>query len=441
MAQKPILTKEHQEQLKQKLQVSNFHPDAILRGVQLTIVGVWQPRRPADINISALRALQNPKLFTSEHYKQAAIAVAAGIAIRLLISIPIIGIKVLLWFLSFILDFEHATWDNDIVKGLDFIQNYVLQVPFFLMTMMRYVTPTLDNILAWVDKTYYAKHEGEAPSTLREAYYPNLRMYATRDGSTHTVSKAEAVTMFLVKFGKKLWLEGFTEYGTFCQHSLTLSNFQAGISLTIFALSYIPYIGRLVLPAASFYTFNKVVGLGPAAVVFGTGLFLPRRYLVIFLQSYFASRSLMRELLEPYFSRIKFTKEQKKHWFHDREGLLFGFGVGFYIFQRIPLLGVLIYGIAEASTAYLITKVTDPPPPPASSEGFAASQQEWKNKHEFLNLKFSDLDTHIATHNRSDQGQGQGQDQDQDHGTVETQGSSSGLPSGPPPPYTEMRSR
>jgi uncharacterized protein involved in cysteine biosynthesis len=110
-----------------------------------------------------------------------------------------------------------------------------------------------------------------------------------------------------------------------------------------------------VLPAASFYTFNKVVGLGPAAIVFGTGLFLPRRYLVIFLQSYFASRSLMRELLEPYFSRIKFTKEQKKHWFHDREGLLFGFGVGFYIFQRIPLLGVLIYGIAEASTAYLIT--------------------------------------------------------------------------------------
>jgi uncharacterized protein involved in cysteine biosynthesis len=54
--------------------------------------------------------------------------------------------------------------------------------------------------------------------------------------------------------------------------------------------------------------------------------------------------------LEPYFSRIRFTKEQKKNWFHDREGLLFGFAVGFYIFLRIPLLGVLIYGIAEAST-------------------------------------------------------------------------------------------
>jgi len=305
--------------------------------------------------------LQNPALFTSKHYKQAAIAVGAGIAIRLAIAIPIIGIKVLLFMDS----------------------------------------------LRWVDSTYYAKHEGEDPSKLRETYYPNLQMYATRDGSTHTKSAAEAITMFLMRFGRK-----------------------AGISLAIFALSYVPYVGRFVLPAASFYTFNKAAGLGPATIIFGTGIFLPRRYLVIFLQSYFASRSLMRELLEPYFSRIRFTKEQKKHWFHDREGLLFGFGVGFYIFLRIPLLGVLIYGIAEASTAYLITKITDPPPPPAHSEGFAASQQQWRNKHEFLNLKLTNLDVHnVSSHNQAAQN------------PINTQASPSAIPSDPPPPYTEIRSR
>jgi hypothetical protein len=261
--------------------------------------------------------------------------------------------------------------------------------------------------LAWVDKTYYEKHEGEDQSTLRETYYPNLRQYSIRDGSTHTKSTAEAITMFLMRFGKK-----------------------AGLSLVVFALSYVPIVGRFVLPAASFYTFKSVAGLGPAAIVFGTGVFLPRRYLVIFLQSYFASRSLMRELLEPYFSRIHFTKEQKKHWFHDREGLLFGFGVGFYIFLRIPLLGVLIYGIAEASTAYLITKITDPPPPPAHSEGFAASQQEWKNKHEFLSMSLLNLDAHnTSTSDPVAQN------------PLSVQGSSSGIPSDPPPPYTEMRSR
>ncbi|KAH0143166.1 hypothetical protein KCU67_g13693, partial [Aureobasidium melanogenum] len=55
--------------------MSNFDPNAILRGAQLTVVGAY-------------RALQNPKLFTSEHYRQAALAVAAGIAIRILVAIP-----------------------------------------------------------------------------------------------------------------------------------------------------------------------------------------------------------------------------------------------------------------------------------------------------------------------------------------------------------------
>jgi hypothetical protein len=37
----------------------------------------------------AHRALQNPDIFTNAHYKQAALAVAAGIAIRLAIAIPV----------------------------------------------------------------------------------------------------------------------------------------------------------------------------------------------------------------------------------------------------------------------------------------------------------------------------------------------------------------
>lgn len=146
------------------------------------------------------------------------------------------------------------------------------------MSLMRYVTPTLDNMfmesLAWVDKTYQQKHKDDDPGSLREMYYPNLRMYATRDGSTHSKSTAEAITMMLMRLSKK-----------------------AGISLAIFGLSYLPVVGRFVLPAASFYTFNKAVGLGPAGIIFGTGIFLPRRYLIIFLQSYFTSRSLMRELV------------------------------------------------------------------------------------------------------------------------------------------------
>lgn len=103
--------------------------------------------------------------------------------------------------------------------------------------------------------------------------------------------------------------------------------------------------------------------------------------------------------LEPYFARVRYNKEQKKLWFKDRAGVLFGFGLGFYIFVKIPLVGVLIYGLAEASTAYLITKITEPPLPPNEAEKFKEDSLRWKNKHEFLELPWQHMDAHnISMH-------------------------------------------
>ncbi|KIW03149.1 uncharacterized protein PV09_05792 [Verruconis gallopava] len=349
-----------------RAKVANFDPNAILRGFQLTLVG-------------AHRALQNPKMFTSDHYRQAALAVAAGIAIRMLIEIPIFGVRALLWIIGLFVNLDHSSWDNDVVRGLQFVEHSVLQIPFFLMSLMRYITPTLDNMfmesLDWVDRTYLAKHKSDDPKTLRAMYYPNLAQYpkrgpaATVGEQTQKKNAFHGITEFLLRFGRR-----------------------ALISLAVYLLSFVPYVGRLVLPAASFYTFKNAVGTQPAIVIFAIGIVMPKKYLVVFLQTYFSSRSLMRELLEPYFSRIQYTKEQKRKWFKEREGVLFGFGVGFFVLLKIPLVGVLIYGIAEASTAYLITKITDPPPPPSQSTGFAETQVRWKNKHEFMSLPLTLLD-------------------------------------------------
>lgn len=58
----------------------------------------------------------------------------------------------------------------------------------------------------------------------------------------------------------------------------------------------------------------------------------------------------------------------------------------------MPFIGVLMYGIAEASTAYLITKVTDPPPSPVEGRQFAETQVTWRNKHDFLRLSLDNID-------------------------------------------------
>ena len=128
--------------------------------------------------------------------------------------------------------------------------------------------------LQWVDQTYSQKHKAEDPKTLRAMYFPNLRMYSTHGATSQRKSPMDAALAFFLRFGRR-----------------------AGMSLAIYMLSYLPVVGRLVLPAASYYTFNKAVGPVPATIIFGTGIFLPRRYLVVFLQSYFSSRSLMRELV------------------------------------------------------------------------------------------------------------------------------------------------
>jgi len=54
--------------------------------------------------------------------------------------------KASLWALSFMMDFDAVTWDDKLVGGLGFLANSVLQVPFFLMSLMRYITPTLDHM-------------------------------------------------------------------------------------------------------------------------------------------------------------------------------------------------------------------------------------------------------------------------------------------------------
>ncbi|OAA54824.1 formamidase [Niveomyces insectorum RCEF 264] len=368
---------------------SRFDFDAILRGAQLTLVG-------------AFRALQNPDLWTTQHYRQAAIAVACGLAIRVLLEIPIFAIRSTLWCLSFVVSLDAVTWDDALADGLRFLQQYVLQLPLFLMALMRHITPALDDLfmqsLQWVDTTYAQKHAREGPVDPRQRYYENLCRYAhvsrSQKAQKTTTSPVPHVAWLDSGLGRLLW--------RFARKGL--------LSLAVFALSYVPGVGRLVLPA-----------------------------------TYYGQRSLVRELLAPYFARVRFAGAQKRTWFESRAALLFGFGAGFYVLLRIPLVGVLVYGLAEASTAYLVTKITDPPPagPDAATAAvqaaYARSQEQWHNKKAFLALALDNLDalhrrTPATTEDPDRPGGGGSEYASPAPAVAALQPPSSSLPSAPPQP-------
>lgn len=58
----------------------------------------------------------------------------------------IVAVKFAIYLMSWIINLDHATWDDKLLNGMDFMSNSVLQVPFLLMTLMRYLTPTLDEM-------------------------------------------------------------------------------------------------------------------------------------------------------------------------------------------------------------------------------------------------------------------------------------------------------
>ena len=119
-------------------------------------------------------------------------------------------------------------------------------------------------------------------------------------------------------------------------------------------------------------------------------LFLPRWATISLIKALIGMRALMRELLEPYFVRMGLSHKEKRRWFSRRKDILFGFSAIAYILTRIPVVGFVGFGVAQAAAAYMLTIVTDPPSPNGSPNGspqtsvasFISSDDKVKQKEE-----------------------------------------------------------
>jgi len=56
-----------------------------------------------------------------------------------------LGIRLLISFTGLFTDLSQSTWDEEVIDGIHYIEHHVLQLPFFLMSFMRYLSPAMDQ--------------------------------------------------------------------------------------------------------------------------------------------------------------------------------------------------------------------------------------------------------------------------------------------------------
>jgi hypothetical protein len=72
------------------------------------------------------------------------------------------------------------------------------------------------------------------------------------------------------------------------------------------------------------------------------------------LQLYFTARALSWELLDPYFERRGMRMREQRRFLAEQRAALFGFGLPLALLLAVPLLGPLLFGLAQAAAAQLV---------------------------------------------------------------------------------------
>jgi len=102
-----------------------------------------------------------------------------------------------------------------------------------------------------------------------------------------------------------------------------------GMSVLAFLMSLIPVVGQV---------------LGPV------------------FQGYLSARGLAWELLDPYLDKLQLDMGQQRKFVATHRAALVGFGLPLIFLMAIPLVGPLMFGLAQGAVAKLVVEVIEAPP-------------------------------------------------------------------------------
>jgi hypothetical protein len=136
-----------------------------------------------------------------------------------------------------------------------------------------------------------------------------------------------------------------------------------GLSIVVFLWYYTPILGYLALPCAQYFyssrLFGPKTGLVVSAISLGGELLGGQihHWILLALNFVIASIELSRELLEPYFTRLPDYRRQPAILRQRYYRLMFGFSLPFTLLMSVPLLGVPLWGVAQAAAAALVVVI------------------------------------------------------------------------------------
>ncbi|KAJ3101906.1 hypothetical protein HK100_004450 [Physocladia obscura] len=135
------------------------------------------------------------------------------------------------------------------------------------------------------------------------------------------------------------------------------------ILIGLWAFSFIPVVGFLAWPLATFIYVAEKVNYGAAVGLFLLSLISPAAVKYVrgpVFRQLFELRALARELVEPYLSRSKMTKEQQSAWLVKNDAVITGFTVPLFVLLWIPFVGPVVYfTLANACAARLCLEIFD----------------------------------------------------------------------------------
>ncbi|GAM26418.1 hypothetical protein SAMD00019534_095930 [Acytostelium subglobosum LB1] len=129
------------------------------------------------------------------------------------------------------------------------------------------------------------------------------------------------------------------------------------LGIVVYLLSLLPHVGIVVIAVSQYMYSHEPLGNGMAFVLamlsLHPALEIPAKH---FLKALMASYSLGKEMLEVYYCRVPDAKQEvymNRRYF----GWIFGFSVMAMYSLSFPYIGVLLWGVAQGSTAILVLNI------------------------------------------------------------------------------------